>query len=310
MLCILRSRSKTTRAEIIVETDMGISSMLKSTAPIKICSQVLKRADSSFQSKHRMDSLDAPEQEHGQSQQRSICREVPFDKKGASRFCGFVNNHPVQTPASCCKILTSCRHLNLSISSSARLTPIHSLTAVDKFEMDAGSIFLICFISAFGSLLVGGWWFDHPLLVHYAKRKSSQIPSTQSRQEAGETAQGVQESSESAEKAGSLNWPSWRHLIYRPTATSTSDRPIHSPRASPISRLSPITPQSMPSDHRYKITEFVVIKEPHDLNNMAAVPPVPKQSLTRPVAEIGTQVSLLLALIWYARAPPSPTSLF
>ena len=188
-------------------------------------------------------------------------------------------------------------HLNLSISSSPRLTPVHSLTAGDKFEMDAGSIFLICFVSAFGSLLVGGWWFGHPLLVHYAKRKSSQIPSTQNRQEAGETAQGVQESSESAEKAGSLNWPSWRHLIYRPNATSTSDRPIHSPRASPVSRLSSITPQSIPSDHRYKITEFVVIKEPHDLNNMAAVPPVPKQSLTRPVAEIGTQVSLLLFLI-------------
>jgi hypothetical protein len=194
-------------------------------------------------------------------------------------------------------------HLNLSISSSARLTPVHSPTAVDKFEMDAGSIFLICFVGAFGSLLVGGWWFGHPALVHYAKRKSSQIPSTQNRQEAGEMAQGVQESSESAEKAGSLNWPSWRHLIYRPTATSTSDRAIHSPRASPVS--SSITPQSMPSDHRYKITEFVVIKEPHNFNNMAAVPPVPKQSLTRPVAEIGTQVSLLLALIWHARMPPS-----
>jgi hypothetical protein len=201
-------------------------------------------------------------------------------------------------------------HLNLSISSSARLTPVHNLTAVDKFEMDAGSIFLICFVGAFGSLLVGGWWLGHPLLVHYAKRKSSRIPSTQIRQEAGETAQGVQELSESSEKAASLNWPSWRHLIYHPTATSTStsDRPIHSPRASPVSRLSSITPQSMPSDHRYKITEFVVIKEPHDLNNMAAVPPVPKQSLTRPVAEIGTQVSLLLFLLSHARVPPSSPS--
>jgi hypothetical protein len=170
--------------------------------------------------------------------------------------------------------------------------------------MDAGSIFLICFVSAFGSLLIGGWWLGYPLLVHYAKRKSSQIPSTQIRQEASETAQGIQESSESSEKAGSLNWPSWKHLIYRPTATSTSDRPIHSPRASPASGLSSITPQSMPSDHRYKITEFVVIKEPHDLNNMAAVPPVPKQSLTRPVAEIGTQVSLLLFLVSHARVPP------
>ena len=42
MLCILRSRSKTIRAEIIVETDMRISSMLKSAAPIKMCSQAQK----------------------------------------------------------------------------------------------------------------------------------------------------------------------------------------------------------------------------------------------------------------------------
>jgi hypothetical protein len=154
--------------------------------------------------------------------------------------------------------------------------------------MDAGLIFLICFVGAFGSLLVGGWWLGHPLLVHYAKRKPSQIPSTQNRQEA------------------SLNWPSWRYLIYRPTATSTSDRPIHSPRASSASRLSSITPQSIPSDHRYKITELVVIKEPHDLKNMAAVPPVPKQSLTRPVTEIGTQVSLLLFLIWHCKSASVP----
>lgn len=223
--------------------------------------------------------------------------KFPLTKRGLLGFAGLSTIILYKHPLLAARFSLHVVHLNLSISSSARLTPIHSLTAVDKFEMDAGSIFLICFVGAFGSLLVGGWWFSHPLLVHHAKRKSSQIPSTQSRQEAGETAQGVQESSESTEKAGSLNWPSWRHLIYRP---------IHSPRASPVSRLSPITPQSMPSDHRYKITEFVVIKEPHDLNNMAAVPPVPKQSLTRPVAEIGTQVSLLLALIWHARAPPSP----
>jgi hypothetical protein len=45
--------------------------MLKGIAPIKMCSQVLKRvgsAHASFQGKHRMDSLDAPEQEHGQLQ--------------------------------------------------------------------------------------------------------------------------------------------------------------------------------------------------------------------------------------------------
>ena len=83
MLCILRSRSKTVRAEIRVEMGMRISTMLKSTAPIKMCPQAQTRVDSayaSFQGKHRMDSLDAPEQEHGQSQQRSICRKVPFDK--------------------------------------------------------------------------------------------------------------------------------------------------------------------------------------------------------------------------------------
>jgi hypothetical protein len=217
-----------------------------------------------------------------------------------------LHKHPLLTA----KFSLHVVHLDLSISSSPRLTPVHSLTAIDKFEMDAGSIFLICFVSAFGSLLVGGWWFGHPLLVHYAKRKSPQIPSTQNRQEAGETAQGVQESSESAEKAGSLNWPSWRHLIYRPTANSISDRPLQSPRASPVSRLSSITSQSIPSDHRYKITEFVVIKEPHNLNNMAVVPPVPKQSLTRPVAEIGTQVSLLIVLNLACKSASIPTSLF
>ena len=172
--------------------------------------------------------------------------------------------------------------------------------------MDAGSIFLICFVGAFGSLLVGGWRLGHPLLVHYAKRKSSRIPSTQIRQEASRTAQGVQESSESPEKAASLNWPSWRHLIYRPTTTSTSDSPLQFPPASPVSRLSSTTLQSMPSEQRCKTTEFVVTNEPHDFNNMTAVPPIPKQSLSRPVVEIGTQVSLLLFLIWHARVPPSP----
>jgi hypothetical protein len=311
MLCILRSRSKSTRAEVIVETDMRISFLLKSTAPIKMCSQVLKRVDSayaSFQGKHRMDNLDAPEQEHGQSQQRLICREAPFlsTKCEVLGFAGLSTIILYKHPLLAARFSLHVAHLNLSISRSARLTPLHNLTAVGKFEMDAGSIFLICFVGAFGSLLVGGWWFGHPLLVHCAKRKPSQIPSTQNRQEAGETAQGVQDSNESAEKAGSLNWSSWRHLIYRPTATSTPDHPIHSSRASPVNRLSSITPQSIPSCYRYKVTEFVVIKEPHDLNNMAAVPPVPKQSLTRPVAEIGTQVSLLLFLIWHARVPPFP----
>jgi hypothetical protein len=183
-------------------------------------------------------------------------------------------------------------HLNLSIASSHD-SPVHSLTTANNSEMDAGSIFLICFVGAFGSLLIGGWRFGHPLLVRYAKRRSSRIPLTQNQQEGSETAQGVQESSESAEKAESLDWPSWRHLIYRPAATSTSDRPFQFPPASPVSRFSSTTLQSMPSDHRYKITEFVVTKEPHDLNNMAAVPPVPKQSLSRPVAEIGTQVKPL-----------------
>ena len=58
--------------------------MLKSAAPIKMCSQAqISRVDSayaSFQGKHRMDSLDAPEQEHGQAQQRLICRDAPLDK--------------------------------------------------------------------------------------------------------------------------------------------------------------------------------------------------------------------------------------
>jgi hypothetical protein len=196
-------------------------------------------------------------------------------------------------------------HLNLSICRLAHLTPTHSLTAANNSEMDAGSIFLICFVGAFGSLLIGGWWFGHPLLLHYAKQKSSRIPLMQI-QQGSETAQGVQESSESAEKVGSPNWPSWRHLIYRPTATSASDRPLQFPPASPVSRLSSTTLQSMPSERRYKTTEFVLTNEPHDFNNMAAVPPIPKQSLSRPVAEIGTQVSLLLFLIWHARVPPSP----
>jgi hypothetical protein len=160
--------------------------------------------------------------------------------------------------------------------------------------MDTASIFLICVIGAFGSFLIGGRRWSSPLLVSYEKRKSSQVLLMRNRQEGSEAAQVVRESNAIFEKTGSLNWLSWRHLICSSATASTSNRPIQFPPASPVGRLSRTTLQSMPSGHRYNIIEFVVVKDPHGLYNMAAAPPVLEQSLSCPVAEIGTQVGLLV----------------
>jgi hypothetical protein len=212
------------------------------------------------------------------------------------------HHHLVQTPASGCCILTSSSLIPTLLPPTRQLFDIcvRSLTAADKFEMDAGSIFLICFGVVFGSLLIGGWRFGHPLLIRYAKRKSSQRLLVQNPQIGIETAQGGQESSVTSGKTRNLNWASWRH---RSAPSTSDDQSSPSPRASPASSLLSTILQNKSSCSSHKITELDIMKQPHDLYNMVAVPPVPKQCLSRRAADIGTQVSLLLPIIWHENVP-------
>ena len=159
--------------------------------------------------------------------------------------------------------------------------------------MDASLIFLICFGVIFGSLLLGGWHFGHPLLLWYARRKSSRDRTSQNQQTGNEAAQGRSGSAAASRMAEGLNRASENHILHNRSAPSTSDeQPNSSPRASPVRRLSSATSQTRSSDGSDKFTESDLMREPHDLHNMIPVPPVPKKNFSRPVADVGTQVSL------------------
>ena len=175
---------------------------------------------------------------------------------------------------------------------------IRGFTATEKVKMDAGSIFLICFVAIFGSLLIAGWRFGHPLLVRYARRRPSRAPPGQIPQTGSETMGGGQESAETSGEARTLNWASRENLVRGPSATFPSDdQPNPSSRASPVSTLSFTTSQTRSSGGSDEFPELDLVKEPHDLHNMAPIPPLPKESLSRRIAEIGAQVSLLLPMI-------------
>jgi hypothetical protein len=148
--------------------------------------------------------------------------------------------------------------------------------------MDAGSIFLICFVVAFSLLLTGGWWFGYPLLMCAARRGTS-------RQRGGIGASQDERSS----VVGRPDLSSRRHLTLHQSATSPSSTQLrHCPRASPASSITSIFSGTKSSCGVHKATELDILKDPHDLYNMIPVPPVPKRSLGRHVAEIGTQVSV------------------
>jgi hypothetical protein len=165
--------------------------------------------------------------------------------------------------------------------------------------MDAGSIFLICFVVVFGSLLICGWRFGHPLLMCYARRRTPRRPPQQSPQTESGRAQDGEEPPRTRGKVRSHSLLSWRYLTRHQSATSLSgDQPNHSPRASPGGSVLSTFSQMISSCSIHKATGLDIVKEPHDLYNMVAVPPVPKQSLSRRVTDIGTQVSLLPPIIW------------
>lgn len=173
--------------------------------------------------------------------------------------------------------------------------------------MEAGSIFLISFAVIFSSLLIGGWWFTHSLLIRYTKRKLSHQSALQHSQTVSET---TQELVETSEDARNLNWLYESHPISGRSRTSTIDSQLNPPsRASSASSiLSSGLSQTNGCDNSYKITEWHSTNEPHDLSNMVAIPPIPKQSLSRRAADIGTQVSLLLPIIWHVNCPARPKS--
>jgi hypothetical protein len=89
---------------------------------------------------------------------------------------------------------------------------VRSIAATDRFKMDSGSIFLICFVVVFSSLLIGGWWFGHPLLVRYARKKSSQRPAVQHSQIWSGMAQGGQLSPRTSRKVRRHDSSYWKHL--------------------------------------------------------------------------------------------------
>ena len=170
--------------------------------------------------------------------------------------------------------------------------------------MDAGLIFLICFCVVFGVLLTGGWQFGHPLLVRYARRKSSPGRTLQNQHTGNETNQGRQELAGVSRKAEGLAWASRKHLVRGRSAPSTSDgQPNPSPQVSLVCRLSIATSQTRSSDGSGKYTSLDLGKESHDLKNMIPVPPVPTKCVSRRSADIGTQVSLLLLSISHAIVP-------
>lgn len=164
--------------------------------------------------------------------------------------------------------------------------------------MDAGAIFLISFIVVFGSLLVGGWWCGHPLLMLWTRLVLPRRPPQQSRESGSQMARRMEESPRTRSDVRRYNLSSWKHLTHHQSVASrVNDETNHSPQALPASSTSSTFSQPQSSCSILKVTELDVVKQPHDLCNMLPVPPVPKQGLSRRVAEIGTQVSLLLPIL-------------
>lgn len=177
--------------------------------------------------------------------------------------------------------------------------------------MDGGLIFLICFCVVFGALLIGGWQFGHPLLVRYARAKSSHGRTPLNQHTRNESNQGRQEPAGASRKAEGLAWASRKHLVRSRSAPSTSDsQPNPSPRASPVCRLSIATSQTRSSGGSGRFTASDLGKEWYDPKNMIPVPPVPTKCVSRRVADIGTQVSLLLPTISHAIVPAALTRMF
>lgn len=85
-------------------------------------------------------------------------------------------------------------HPNSQTSSKLILTSVSAgLAANARPKMDAGSIFLICFVVVFSLILIGGWWFGYPLLMCLARRETSRRRLCQSPQTGMRVAQDERE---------------------------------------------------------------------------------------------------------------------
>ena len=167
-------------------------------------------------------------------------------------------------------------------------------------KMDAGSIFLICFVVVLGLLLIGGWQFGHPLMVRYARRRTLRRPPQRNLQVGSEVAQDQEWLPRASSKARWHKMSPWGYPTRHQSATLPLDDKLNqSTQSSPASSIKSTISQTKSSYSVHKTIIPDIVKERHDLFDMVSLPPVPKQSLSRRVADFGTQVSLLLAVLWH-----------